>query len=230
VLQQTQVPRVVDKYREFITRFPDFKSLARARLRTVLRAWQGLGYNRRALALKKLAGEVVRRHGGSLPRDHAALRALPGIGAATASSIRAFAFNEPDVFIETNIRAVFIHFFFRKSRDVKDSVILPLVEKTLDRSNPRRWYSALMDYGVVLKKLFPNPGRKSAHYHRQSPFKGSDRQLRGNILKLLLAEGSLGERALLAKLGASSPRCRTVLGAMLHEGLLRKQGAVFSIS
>ena len=186
MLQQTQVSTVVPKYQAFIAKFPDFRSLASASFSEVLRAWKGLGYNRRALMLQKLAVDVTERYDGKLPSSIENLMKLPGIGKATASSILAFAFNKPVVFIETNIRTVFIHHFFKNRKEVKDEEIVPLVEKTLDRKNPRKWYSALMDYGSYLKKEYTNPSRKSKHYIKQKPFEGSDRQIRGLILELLL--------------------------------------------
>ncbi|KAF0184132.1 MAG: A/G-specific adenine glycosylase [Nitrospirae bacterium] len=186
MLQQTQAERVHDKYLMFIKALPDFDSLADAPLHRILLLWQGLGYNRRALALKKIAELVVEKWNGELPSTVDALRGLPGIGHATASSIAAFAFNMPTVFIETNIRRVFIHHFFEDRLDVHDREILPLVAAALDRRNPREWYSALMDYGSALKKQIPNPNRRSAHYVRQSEFEGSCRQKRGAVLKFLL--------------------------------------------
>ena len=112
MLQQTQVSRVRKKYGAFLKQFPDFRALSVASVSAVLRAWQGLGYNRRALYLKRAAERIVHAHGGKIPREIGELEALPGIGPATARSIRAFAFNEPDIFIETNIRSAYLHFFF----------------------------------------------------------------------------------------------------------------------
>ena len=186
MLQQTQVERVTTKYSEFIAAFPDFTSLANASLQEVLRVWQGMGYNRRAVALKEIAVRVIRDFNGMLPDSVDVLATLPGIGRATASSIAAFAFNLPAVFIETNIRRVFIHFFFQDKQNIKDPDILLLVEKTLDRRNPGAWYHALMDYGVLLKRQFPGLNKRSAHYQKQTPFQGSNRQMRGRILKTLI--------------------------------------------
>jgi A/G-specific adenine glycosylase len=225
MLQQTQTQRVVEKYEVFIRHFPDFLSLNQASLQEVLAQWQGLGYNRRAIALKKCAEAVIHEYGGRLPSSVDELIKLPGIGKATASSIRAFAFNKPAVFIETNIRAVFIHFFFRKSEKVNDADILPLVEKTLDVSNPREWYYALMDYGVMLKKAFQNPARKSIHHKKQSRFEGSNRQLRGRILKALLLHPNISETVLTKKLETDSDRLGENLLQMEKEGLIqRKRG------
>src|SRR3990167_8662088 len=133
MLQQTQVARVVQKYAEFIKVFPTFNSLAAASKEEVLRLWQGMGYNRRALYLKALSTIVIDDHKGRLPNEPNILMKLPAIGSATAGSIAAFAFNKPTVFLETNIRRVFLHFFFQGKKQVSDKDILPLVEKTLDK-------------------------------------------------------------------------------------------------
>jgi A/G-specific adenine glycosylase len=130
---------------------------------------------------------------GELPSSPDVLKKFPGIGEYTASAVATFAFNKPTSFIETNIRSVFIHFFFSDRDGIKDSEIFPLIERTLDASNPRIWYYALMDYGVLLKKRYKNPTRRSAHYRKQKSFKGSNREIRGMILKALLKEKSLSE-------------------------------------
>lgn len=187
MLQQTQVPRVIEKYKQFISAFPDFDSLAKAPLQKVLAIWQGLGYNRRAVSLKRTAEIVVEKYNGRLPDNPEELTSLPGIGKATAASICAFAFNKPVVFIETNIRSVFIYHFFKNKKKISDEQLLPLVKKYLYRKNPRMWYWALMDYGSMLKKS-GNPSRKSKHHVKQSTFEGSNRQLRGQIVKLLITK------------------------------------------
>jgi len=220
MLQQTQVDRVREKYTAFIARFPDFRSLAEAPLADVLALWQGLGYNRRAIALKSIAAIVTNEFAGRLPDPVEVLKKLPGIGHATASSIAAFAFNMPTVFIETNIRRVFIHHFFHDCTEVHDAEILPLVQKTLDRKNPREWYYALMDYGTSLKKSVPNPNRRSRHYAKQSKFEGSTRQRRGAILRLVLLRGECSERTIAAHLSLPPEQVRTILSRMVAEGLL----------
>jgi A/G-specific adenine glycosylase len=188
MLQQTQVSRVEGYYEKFLKRFPDFRALARARTGDVLKVWQGLGYNRRALFLKRTAEMVMEKYGGRLPRDREALRSLPGIGEGTSGSFIAFAFNEPAVFIETNIRRVFIHFFFPKRKKVTDEELKRFIQRSVDKKNPREWYWALMDYGAAMSAK--NPNLRSAHYKKQSSFNGSDRQLRGRIVRSTLA----GER------------------------------------
>jgi A/G-specific adenine glycosylase len=224
MLQQTQVTRVMEKYRQFLRRFPDIESVAQAPLRAILASWQGLGYNRRALALKELAGIIVDRYGGRIPADSEALKTLPGIGPATAGAVLAFAFNRPTVFIETNIRSVFIHHFFRSRGDVVDREIIPLIEQTLDAKKPRQWYYALMDYGVVLKGRHPNPSRKSAHYTRQSPFAGSRRQVRGKIIKTVVAQPGISEIALIKEINRDREIVRDVLGQLCKEGFIMKKG------
>ncbi len=222
MLQQTQVERVNGKYQELIAAFPDLHSLAQAELSAVLRAWSGLGYNRRAISLIKLARTVVAEYGGVLPQDVEKLASLPGIGKATAGSIAAFAFNKPAVFAETNIRRVFIHFFFRDSEFVNDRDILRLVEATLDRTNPREWYYALMDYGAMLKRSVPNPNRRSAHYKKQAPFEDSDRKIRGEILRILLAGKPLSAKKIATTLKERSDRVDRILVQLHGEGFIKE--------
>jgi A/G-specific adenine glycosylase len=224
MLQQTQVKRVIEKYREFLRRFPAIEAVARAPLRAILEQWQGLGYNRRALALKRLAAIVVDRYGGRIPPAIEALKSLPGVGSATAGAVCAFAFDKPVVFIETNIRSVFIHFFFRNRGAVKDSEILPLIAQTLDAKRPRHWYYALMDYGAALKERHPNPGRRSAHYARQSPFEGSVRQVRGMILRALVKQPGISETALVKEINRDEEMVRKTLRQLREEGFIIKKG------
>lgn len=224
MLQQTQVSRVEARYPGFISAFPDFGSLAAASLRDVLAAWQGMGYNRRARALKESAERVVDEFGGRLPEDEAVLATFPGIGQATAASIAAFAFNRPVVFIETNIRRVFIHCFFADAEGVRDRDILPLVARTLPPGRSREWYWALMDYGSMLKGCSENPNRRSAAYKKQSPFEGSDRQVRGNILRVLLEKGEMGDAELGGLLSIEAGRLKRILDGLEREGLVVRKG------
>jgi len=237
MLQQTQVARVEGFYAKFLARFPDFKALAEADTVAVLKAWQGLGYNRRALALKKLAEAVMSEYGGKLPCNRAALEKLPGIGKGTSGSIMAFAFNKPAIFIETNIRRVFIHFFFPRARKaVTDAAIERYIERTIDRKHPREWYWALMDYGATMAtgavpgsgaRTPVNPNRKSAHYKKQSAFKGSDREVRGKILRYLLAQSVLKKGNPAFRLGnikkainITDKRLNIILSRLVKEGFI----------
>jgi A/G-specific adenine glycosylase len=220
MLQQTQVSRVMVKYPIFISAFPDIQSLADASLTEVLGVWKGMGYNRRAIALRDIAGIVVSGFSGVIPDNETVLSGFPGIGKATASSIVAFAFDRPVVFIETNIRRVYIHCFFRDRVLVSDREILPLITKTLDFEHPREWYYALMDYGSELGRNIPNPNRRSTHYHRQPAFEGSDRQLRGRILELLLRDNIMVKKDLLSCIGENPERVEGILGILAREGFV----------
>jgi A/G-specific adenine glycosylase len=229
MLQQTQVARVIGKYREFIRRFPDPGSLASAPLSEVLKLWQGLGYNRRALLLKKLAETVAGEYAGKIPSDRRSLRGLPGIGEATSGAICAFAFNQPELFIETNIRSVFLHHFFRDKTGVSDRQLMPFVARAMDTKNPRQWYSALMDYGVYLKETLPNPSRQSSHYSRQSRFAGSDRQIRAAIVRLLLKKPLTLTQCKKA-LGVDIIRLRRIASALVKDRLIVRQRTRFAIA
>ena len=228
MLQQTQAPRVAEFFPRFMKRFPNWKRLAAADLKVVLTVWQGMGYNRRARFLREAAKRVTAEFKGRLPDDPALLATFPGVGTATAASIAAFGFNKPAVFIETNIRAVFIHHFFCGRHGVTDAELLPLVERALDRKNPRRWYSALMDYGTVLKRLHKNPARRSAHHARQAKFEGSGRQARGALLKALLAAGKgMTVAELVKQTSLTEEGTAARLDALLKDGLVKKRGNRF---
>lgn len=226
MLQQTQVPRVIPKYDAFLRRFPTLRSLATAPLGDVLVSWQGLGYNRRAKYLWQAARAVTSDYHGMFPRSVDDLSKLPGIGRNTAGAILAYAFNEPVVFVETNIRTVFIHYFFKDQAGVPDKAILDLVSRMLDNDNPREWYWALMDYGSYLKQSVGNLARQSKAYTKQSRFAGSERQLRGRVLHLL-AQESLNEADLLAEL--DDPRAAKLLARLEHEGLILHDGSRYRL-
>ncbi len=223
MLQQTQTNRVVEKYNDFLRAFPDFKILAESTMRDVFAVWHGLGYNRRALALKRIAETVVRDYDSILPDAVGKLEQLPGIGKATARSIAVFAFNKPVPFIETNIRSVYIHFFFPERKQVRDKELLELVERTMDKENPHKWYSALMDYGVMLKSLYPNPSRRSSHYKKQTRFEGSNRQLRGKLLHTILAFPDIVEDSLCSKVNDDKKRIGKILAQLKNEGFIQEE-------
>ncbi len=230
MLQQTRVERVVGKYRQFLASFPGVAALAAAPLQQVLACWQGLGYNRRAVNLKRCAEAVVEQWGGILPSSPEELRTLPGIGPYTARAVAAFAFDLPTVFIETNIRTVFIHLLFPDADQVHDRDLLPLVAASLDREHPREWYSALMDYGTFLKRTHPNPSRRSVHHARQSPFRGSNRELRGMILRALLASPGMTGRELAACLDRDAAQVAGNLRQLRREGFLTVRGRCYFVA
>ncbi len=230
MLQQTQTERVVSKYKEFIKKFPTIESLDEASLSSVLGAWQGLGYNRRALHLKVLAREVVLQFDGTLPRDEESLLRLPGVGQSTAGALRAFAWNERSLFIETNIRTVFIHFFFPRKKKVLDANLLPFIKAAVDSKESREWYWALMDYGVMLKKKYGNTAaRRSAHYGLQSPFEGSNRQKRAGILRILLDRPS-SVSIVSHKIKIPRHEAENILKKLSTEGFVFRRGLIYRIA
>ncbi|HEX2960062.1 MAG TPA: hypothetical protein VHO70_24730 [Chitinispirillaceae bacterium] len=229
MLQQTQVDRVIDKFIAFRKLFPDFKTLAYSDLPQLLAAWQGLGYNRRALSLRKAARIIVDEYNGTLPDTPEHLQALPGIGPATARSITAFAFNKPVVFLETNIRTVIIHHFCDSEQPVPDSLLSEIAASILDKKDPRRWYSALMDYGTMLKKTVGNLSRKSTNYKKQSAFKGSRRELRGKVLKQLLETPQLSAVKLSEYLSQTSETLLPVLEQLTRETIVKYTNGRYTI-
>lgn len=229
MLQQTQVDRVILKYIAFITRFPDVASLAESSLKDVLTMWQGLGYNRRAQNLHKSAQIITSDHNGRLPETREALQTLPGIGLNTAAALCVYAYNQPCVYIETNIRAVYIHSFFPDDDAVSDAQLEPYIEATLYKRDPRRWYNALMDYGVYLKKLHGNPARKSRHHTVQSRFEGSDRQIRGMIIKILGGTDAMSTKELVRWIDKEPERVKAIIDQLVREGLVAKNRTQLSL-
>lgn len=241
MLQQTQVARVGRFWERFLATFPTLDALAAGAVSDVLELWQGLGYNRRALALKRTADTCAARYRGQLPKTYDELLALPGIGPATAAGVMAFAYQKPAVYLETNVRTVFLHELFPQQEGVPDRTLKPLVEQTAFHpraaADPRRWYYGLLDYGAHLKATVPNPSRRSASHTRQSAFEGSRRQKRAWIVRCVLAApegmapttvlGQLNE----AERSAGRPDVDEALFAsivddLLSEGFFRRDGDV----
>lgn len=230
MLQQTQVERVIPKYGAFLERFPSVELLATAQQKEVITLWQGLGYNRRAIFLHKCAHAVCALHGGQFPTSSTDLQQLPGIGPYTASAIMAFAYNQPVVLIETNVRAVFLHHFFPEKENVSDAELSTIVSQELLTENPRLWYSALMDYGSFLKRAVPNPSRKSKHHTRQSKFAGSLRQVRGEIIRLLTVETYLTEKKLLTKMTSEKSFLEPALEQLVKEQMIHSTKKGYTLS
>lgn len=187
MLQQTQVARVLRYWERWMALFPTVDALAAADVATVLEQWQGLGYNRRALALKRACEQCSEQREGALPKSFQELVELPGIGPATAAGILAFAYQQPADYVETNVRSVFLHELFPDADGVSDKELAPYVHDACDEADPRGWYYALLDYGAHLKSQGQNPSRRSRHYARQSAFAGSHRQKRSFLLREVLA-------------------------------------------
>ena len=229
MLQQTQVERVIPYWERWMKLWPTPRILADASLEDALRAWSGLGYNRRCLNLKNSAAIIANEHNDIVPDTPQALLALPGIGPYIAGALACFAYNYPSVFIETNIRSTVIHCFFPHRDDVRDSEVFPVLEAALDTNDPRTWYYALMDYGATLKKLTKNPGRRSAHYTRQSPFIGSFRQARGAVIRTLVSMGPCNAEELHIASGLQEEKLYRVLDRLKNESLVSEMAGIYRI-
>jgi A/G-specific adenine glycosylase len=183
MLQQTQVSRVIDKFRLWNKAFPTLRKLRDASLTEVLLLWQGLGYQRRAKALMNIAKACEQ-----LPKEYEELLMLPGVGPYTASAICAFAYDRfSHPVLETNIRTVLIEFFHQGEEGVHDGFLYDdlarLESYDVVRSlGARHFYYALMDFGAYLKREGISHNRKSKHYTVQSAYKGSFRELRAKVL------------------------------------------------
>ncbi|MBP9759855.1 MAG: A/G-specific adenine glycosylase [Candidatus Pacebacteria bacterium] len=224
MLQQTQVMRVIPKYQEFLKKFPTVHTLACASLRDVLVVWQGLGYNRRAKMLHEAIGIVAEKWGGCIPTTYDELVTLPGVGPYTARAVCVFAYNEPGGMVETNIRTVFFHHIFSFRTEVPDTEILPISTVLCPKDKAREWYWALMDYGSYLKEQGVRVNATSKHYIKQSKFEGSDRQIRGAILRFLTEENRLGEGVIAKKAKAPLGRVRVQLQKMVEEKIIQRYG------
>lgn len=247
MLQQTQVDRVLPKYREFLRAFPSVQALAKAPFTQVLFHWSGLGYNRRAKFLHEAAKKVVSECKGKFPKAASELQKLPGLGPYTARAVAAFAHNSPEVFIETNIRTVFLYHsnILQNTRmeitktksglvyhtKIADTDLMPLVAEALKESNmqPRDFYAALMDYGSHLKKSGVKLNSKSKHYTKQTKFKGSARELRGAILRELLKSPATLEQ-LKKKSARTSKEVERELERLKKEGLVVKRDLRFAVA
>jgi A/G-specific adenine glycosylase len=227
MLQQTQVTRVVPAYTRFLRRFPSLGALAGATLGEVLREWTGLGYNRRARDLHRIA----RLHPRTLPRAAEDLDALPGVGAYTASAVACFAHGDPVAFADTNIRRVLGRALLGRSASEREA--RELDARHMPRRDPARWHHALMDIGATicvarrprcercpLRTICVFPGGDDAPSRkRPAPFSSSDRRVRGAIVRAL-AEAPRGMTALTLRRRLADPRVGRLLRSLAREGLV----------
>jgi len=245
MLQQTQAPRVEPLFRAFVKRFPSVKALADAPKGEVLGAWSGLGYNRRALALQEACRVIVRDHGGRVPRGQAALRALPGVGPYTAAAVASLAFAEPVAVVDTNVRRVMARFALgMDAADAQEVAIEREAERLLDREDPGAWNSAVMDLGrEVCRQASPRcavcPLASECRFlasgtqpkklgRRQSTFEGSFRQVRGRVMKQLVAQAGMAPdsqggatiASLSRETGVSADRVTAAVAALADDGLV----------
>jgi len=227
MLQQTPVARVLPAYEAFLRRFPTLRSLARAPLADVLRLWSGLGYNRRARDLQR----VARACGDGLPVDSAALVALPGIGAYTAGAVACFAAGERTPFADTNIRRVLGRIVLGRTATEREAVA---IDRELLPRDPRSWHHALMDLGATVcvaraprcdacpvAALCRSRGRAGApEPRRQAAFATSTRRLRGLAMRRLVAAPGGLSRARLERALADA-RAASVIDALARDGLIQ---------
>ncbi|CAN5184886.1 endonuclease III [soil metagenome] len=226
MLQQTQVQRVIPKFHDFLQMFPDVTTLAQAPLAEVLKAWSGLGYNRRAKFIWHTAQQIQQEFKGIFPDTITELVTLAGIGKNTAGAVMAYAFNRPEVFIETNVRTVYIHHFFQDHTSVSDAELYDSVKRTLDHEHPREFYWAIMDYGSNLKQTVGNLNKFSSTYNKQSKFEGSKRQVRGQVLRIL-ADRPLSLAELSDQI--NDDRLEMVLQDLVSEKLITQANGKFAL-
>jgi A/G-specific adenine glycosylase len=239
MLQQTQAARVTPAFDRFVRRFPSLEALAAAPLGAVLREWSGLGYNRRARDLHRIA----RLASGGLPHTVAELDALPGVGAYTAGAIASFAFGQRVAFADTNIKRVLGRVFLGRTSTNKEAVELDA------QAMPRRWsdlwHHALMDLGATLcKPRAPRcdvcPLHADCRYARSQAVGGrppsmitpavrpaaypdSDRRVRGAIVRALVKrKGGMTVRALEKQIG--DPRVGRLVNVLTADGLVEAVG------
>ncbi len=225
MLQQTQVPRVLVKFAEFMERFPTIEILAEASLADVLRVWQGLGYNRRAKFLHETAKQIA---ANGQPERLEELVKLPGIGRNTAAAIMNYVYEIPTAFVETNIRTVYFHHFFADRQDVSDKELLAIVAATMDAEHPREFFWALMDYGAELKSQGQGRLTASKHYKKQSPLAGSVREVRGQIVRQLSKQACTLSQ--LKENIAADERFEKALDGLVKDGLVKCSGNIIHLT
>lgn len=235
MLQQTQTARVERYFEDWMQRFPSIDALSAASTTDILSAWQGLGYNRRGLMLKKLADEVAETRAGALPETYEEMLKLPGVGPATAAGVMAFAHNMPSAYLETNVRTVVLHELMPEHDEVSDKIVTEIVKRASVCAgelgiDARAWNYALLDYGVWLKKNYPNPSRRSKHHTKQSKFEGSHRQKRAALLREILSQPGMNVSELEARLPWSLDEFEEALNDLLKEGFVEENDERFSVA
>lgn len=221
MLQQTQVVRVLEKYNVWMKKYPSLRALKKATLKDVLHVWKGLGYQRRAKALYDIAQQIT-----EVPTTFEKLVLLPSVGMYTATAVMAFAHNTFSYpMLETNIRTAIIDTYYSKKKKVSDETIredVTRLEKNtlVKKIGARVWYSALMDYGAMLKEHNISHNTKSTSYVKQTSYKGSTRQLRAKVLFSFVEEKPLPK----------DKRVSSILTSLSKEGLIRKEGKGYVIA
>ena len=245
MLQQTQVARVGPAFDRFVDLFPDVHALATASRADVIRAWAGLGYNRRAVALHEAARVIVRDHRGHVPRDEATLRALPGVGPYTAGAVASIAFGARVPALDVNVRRVVARAVCGAEADgVAAADLREAASGFLDPADPGAWNQALMDLGREVCRPVPRcdicplaqgcraraAGRLGAPPpRRQAPFAGSSRQVRGRIVGTLRERTSATEEELVLTVGDSAPRVAAAVYGLVRDGILERAGQAYRL-
>lgn len=236
--QQTQAPRVAAAYGPFLERFPSVESLALASRADVVRSWAGLGYNRRAVALRDAARTIVEEYGGCVPYDTGALLRLPGVGPYTAAAVASIAYGRPVAAVDANVRRVVARVFRGAEPDeLAPGAIRADADRWLDAVDPGAWNQALMDLGREVCRIAPRcdvcplsaacsfrrSGRRGRPSVRpRSPFEGSLRQLRGAVVDALRDRRSLDDASLALRLGAQPARLARAVEALADDGLVER--------
>lgn len=223
MLQQTQVARVILKYQEFISTYPHVLSLSQAPVSDIIRLWKGLGYNRRALYLKKTADIVSNLYGGVFPKDEQLLTKLPGLGRYTARAILVFAYKQQVGMVDTNIRQIITHFFF-KDASQKEKVIQEFADALVPKGKSWQWHQALMDYGAL---ELPKIRRPKVQKKKTISFRDSNRFYRGRIIDALRDhEWDAGElvKHISYRYGKSDTMVENIVESLVKDGLITRLG------
>ena len=240
MLQQTQVARVAPRWAAFLRRFPTPADCARAPVGDVVRAWAGLGYNRRAVSLHRLAAVVVERHAGRLPDELAPLMALPGVGPYTARAVLAFAFERDVGVVDTNAARVLAR---TAGRRLGASEMQRRADELVPRHRGWAWNQAVLDLGATVctrsaprcgqcpvaalcrwhaaGRAGPDPAAGSAGVSKaQSTFAGSDRQGRGRLVDAIRLGPVAGQDLAAAAGWPDDPaRAARVAAGLVADGL-----------
>ena len=241
MLQQTQAGRVVPAFREFLRRFPTLSALAAAPLAEILRAWSGLGYNRRAANLSASARRIIRDHEGLVPTAPEDLRTLPGVGPYTAAAVASIAFGVPTPALDTNVaRVVARARLGAEVHEVPRARVKQAAAEWIDLKDPGSWNQSLMDLGREVCKPIPRcevcplsgscpfrslgrEGRPSPR--RQPPFDGSFRQVRGAVIRALRDRPWASVGALARDSGEAVDRVAGAVRALARDGLVEASSA-----
>ncbi len=259
MLQQTQASRVDEYLPKFLDRFPTINHLAKANTSDVIKMWQGLGYNRRALNLQKAAQQVINEHHGIFPSDERSLLSLPGVGLYTARALQAFSFRMDVSVVDVNIERV-ISRLTKKMKSPSDMIAMNDVhtinEAILPKGKSEQWHEALMDLGATICKKNPKcdicPLQKncasyttlSKHEATATPKKSNEKQYfgspkriwRGRVLKHISSADKTTTKEILNAIKSYSTDSKefevfidVVIGDLINDGFITKSGRSISL-